>query len=137
MKLKMLPSVDTKGRIVLDIEPEVSSLDWSNALDTGVATIPALRMRKASTHLIVEDDVTIAVGGLIQNTEAKIVKKLPILGDIPIIGGLFKSERFEKGESELIILITPKVVRIGESVTREQILDCDLRGVSEIGVPGK
>lgn len=137
VKLKMLPSVDTKGRIVLDIEPEVSSLDWSNALDTGVATIPALRMRKASTHLIVEDDVTIAVGGLIQNTEAKIVKKLPILGDIPIIGGLFKSERFEKGESELIILITPKVVRIGESVTREQILDCDLRGVSEIGVPGK
>lgn len=137
VKLKMLPSVDTKGRIVLDIEPEVSSLDWSNALDTGIATIPALRMRKASTHLIVEDDVTIAVGGLIQNTEAKIVKKLPILGDIPIIGGLFRSERFEKGESELIILITPKVVRIGETVTREQILDCDLRGVSEIGVPGK
>jgi pilus assembly protein CpaC len=137
VKLKMLPSVDTKGRIVLDIEPEVSSLDWSNALDTGIATIPALRMRKASTHLIVEDDVTIAVGGLIQNTEAKIVKKLPILGDIPIIGGLFKSERFEKGESELVILITPKVVRIGERITREQILDCDLRGVSEIGVPGK
>ena len=137
VRLKMLPSVDAKGRIVLDIEPEVSSLDWSNALDTGVATIPALRMRKAATHLIVEDDVTIAIGGLIQNTEAKIIKKLPILGDIPIIGGLFRSERFEKGESELIILITPKVVRIGESVTREQILDCELRGVSEIGEPGK
>jgi pilus assembly protein CpaC len=137
VRLKMLPSVDAKGRIVLDIEPEVSSLDWSNALDTGVATIPALRMRKAATHLIVEDDVTIAIGGLIQNTEAKIIKKLPILGDIPIIGGLFRSERFEKGESELIILITPKVVRIGESVTREQILDCGLRGVSEIGEPGK
>jgi pilus assembly protein CpaC len=137
VKLNMLPTVDTKGRIILDIEPEVSSLDWSNALDTGVATIPALRMRKASTHLVVEDDVTIAVGGLIQNTEAKIVKKLPILGDIPIIGGLFRSERFEKGESELIILITPKIVRIGETVTREQILDCDVREVSEIEVPGK
>ncbi len=137
VKLNMLPTVDTKGRIVLDVKPEVSSLDWGNALDTGVATIPALRMRKASTHLVVEDNVTIAVGGLIQNTEAKIVKKLPILGDIPIIGGLFRSERFEKGESELIILITPRTVRIGEVITRDQILDCDVREVSEIEVSGK
>ena len=86
---------------------------------------------------MVEDEVTIAVGGQIQNTEAKIVKKLPILGDIPIIGGLFKSERFEKGETELVILITPKIVKIGETVTREQVVDCDVRGVFEIEVPGK
>lgn len=122
VKLKMLPVVDANGRIVLDLEPEVSSLDWSNALDIGGATVPALRMRKASTHLIVEDNVTIAVGGLIQNTEAKIVRKLPILGDLPILGPLFRSERFEKGETELIILITPRIVKVGEIVTGEDIL---------------
>ncbi len=137
VRLNMSPTVDAKGRIVLDIQPEVSSLDWTNALDTGVAVIPALRMRKASTHLIVEDGVTIAIGGLIQNTEAKMVKKVPILGDIPIIGGLFKSEKFEKGESELIILITPNVVRIGETVSKEQMLNCDVRGVFEIEGAGK
>lgn len=137
VRLTMLPVVDAKGRIVLDVRPEVSSLDWTNALDTGVATIPALRMRKASTHLVVEDGVTIAIGGLIQNTEAKMVKKIPILGDIPIIGSLFKSEKFEKGESELVILITPKIVRTGETVRREQVLDVDIRGVSEIERSGK
>lgn len=137
VRLTMLPTVDAKGRVVLDVQPEVSSLDWTNALDTGVATIPALRMRKASTHLVVEDGVTIAIGGLIQNTEAKMVKKVPILGDIPIIGGLFRSEKFEKGESELIILITPRIVRIGETVSKEQILDCDARGVFEIERSGK
>jgi len=116
IKLDMLPTVDTRGRVVLDIRPEVSSLDWNNALDVGLATVPALKTRRASTHLIVEDGVTIAIGGLIHTTEAKIVKKLPILGDIPIIGGLFRSEKFERGESELIILITPRIVRIGETV---------------------
>ncbi|MGE5584345.1 MAG: BON domain-containing protein [Bacillota bacterium] len=122
IKLKMLPTVDTRGRIVIDVEPEVSSLDWNNALDVGDAVIPALKVRRASTHLVVTDGATIAIGGLLQSTEAKIVKKIPILGDIPIIGTLFKSEKFERGETELVILITPKVVRASEPVTRDMMV---------------
>ncbi|MGE5572152.1 MAG: BON domain-containing protein [Bacteroidota bacterium] len=122
VKLKMLPTVDTRGRIVIDVEPEVSCLDWSNALDVGDAVIPALKVRRASTHLVVTDGATIAIGGLLQSTEAKIVKKIPILGDIPIIGTLFKSEKFERGETELVILITPKVVRASEPVTRDMMV---------------
>lgn len=134
IKLDMLPTVDTRGRVVLDIRPEVSSLDWNNALDIGLATIPALRTRRASTHLIVEDGVTIAIGGLIHTTEAKIVKKLPILGDIPIIGGLFRSEKFERGESELIILITPRIVCIGETIFWDRMVPHDALRAFEIEV---
>ena len=134
IKLDMLPRVDTIGRVVLDIKPEVSSLDWNNALDVGLATVPALKTRRASTHLIVEDGVTIAIGGLIHTTEAKIVKKLPILGDIPIIGGLFRSERFERGESELIILITPRIVRIGETVFWDRMVRHEALEAFEIDV---
>ncbi|NLG80123.1 MAG: BON domain-containing protein [Firmicutes bacterium] len=122
IKLTMLPIVDTRGRIAIDVQPEVSSLDWNNALDVGDAVIPALKVRRASTHLVVADGATIAIGGLLQNTDVKIVKKLPILGDIPIIGSLFKSDKFERGETELVILITPKVVRAGEAVTRDMMV---------------
>lgn len=122
VKLRMLPTVDTRGRIVIDVEPEVSSLDWNNALDVGDAVIPALKVRRASTHLVVTDGATIAIGGLLQNADVKTVKKIPILGDIPIIGTLFKSERFERGETELVILITPKVVRASEGVTRDMMV---------------
>ncbi len=134
IKLDMLPTVDTRGRVVLDIRPEVSSLDWNNALDVGLATVPALKTRRASTHLIVEDGVTIAIGGLIHTTEAKIVKRLPILGDIPIIGGLFRSEKFERGESELIILITPRIVQIGETMFWDRIVRDDALEAFEIDV---
>ena len=134
IRLDMLPTVDTRGRIVLDIKPEVSSLDWNNALDVGLATVPALKTRRASTHLIVEDGVTIAIGGLIHTTEAKIVKKLPILGDIPVIGSLFKSERFERGESELIILITPRIVQIGETMYWDCMVSREAREIFEIDV---
>jgi len=122
IKLTMLPVVDSRGRIAIDVQPEVSSLDWNNALDVGDAVIPALKVRRASTHLIVDDGATIAIGGLLQNNDAKIVNKIPILGDIPIIGSLFKSEKFERGESELVILITTKVVKTGEPVTRDMML---------------
>ena len=134
IKLDMLPTVDTRGRVILDIRPEVSSLDWNNALDVGLATVPALKTRRASTHLIVEDGVTIAIGGLIHTTEAKIVKKLPILGDIPIIGGLFRSEKFERGESELIILITPRIVQIGETMFWDRMVRNDALEAFEIDV---
>ncbi|MDI6638484.1 MAG: pilus assembly protein N-terminal domain-containing protein [Bacillota bacterium] len=122
IKLTMLPTVDTRGRIAIDVQPEVSSLDWNNALDVGDAVIPALKVRRASTHLVVADGATIAIGGLLQNTDVKIAKKLPILGDIPIIGSLFKSDKFERGETELVILITPKVMRAGEAVTRDMMV---------------
>ena len=84
--------------------------------------------------MIVEDGVTIAIGGLIHTTEAKIVKKLPILGDIPIIGGLFRSEKFERGESELIILITPRIVCIGETIFWDRMVPHDALRAFEIEV---
>ncbi|MGE5587659.1 MAG: pilus assembly protein N-terminal domain-containing protein [Clostridia bacterium] len=122
IKLTMLPTVDTRGRIAIDVQPEVSSLDWNNALDVGDAVIPALKVRRASTHLVVEDGATIAIGGLLQNTDVKVAKKVPLLGDIPIIGSLFRSEKFERGETELVILITTEVVRTGEVVTRDMMM---------------
>jgi len=75
---------------------------------------------------VVEDGATIALGGLIQNSQVEVVKKVPILGDwlgdLPIIGLLFRSKKFERGETELVILITPRVVRAGERVARDEVL---------------
>jgi Flp pilus assembly secretin CpaC len=122
IKLTMLPTVDARGRIVIDVQPEVSSLDWNNALDVGEAVVPALKVRRASTHLVVEDGATIAIGGLLQSADVKVAKKVPLLGDIPIIGSLFKSEEFQRGETELVILITTKVVRAGDVVTRDMMV---------------
>ncbi|MEW6229059.1 MAG: pilus assembly protein N-terminal domain-containing protein [Bacillota bacterium] len=137
VKLNILPTVDSRGRVMIDVEPEVSSLDWNNALDVGDAVIPALKVRKASTHLVVADGATIALGGLLQRSEVEGVKKLPILGDLPIIGALFRSKKFEQGETELVIFITPAIARAGEQVSREMILELAPPGASEVRGQGR
>ncbi len=127
VKLDMLPTVDSRGRIVIEVQPEVSSLDWNNAVDIGDAVIPAFRVRRASTNLVLADGATIALGGLLQKSEVEVVKKLPGLGDlfgrIPIIGALFRSTRFESGETELVIFITPMIVATGDEIPTDMMLN--------------
>ncbi len=126
VKLNVLPTVDSRGRVVMDVEPEVSSLDWNNALDVGGIVIPALKVRRASTHLVLEDGEGIVLGGLIQESDVEAVKKLPvlgeILGDIPVIGKLFKRTGKEKAKTELVIFITPTIVRGVGGVEWEDVI---------------
>lgn len=91
--------------------PEVSSLDYANAVTINGFAIPALRSRRAETTVNIKDGQSLIIGGLLQNETAKLVKKIPVLGDLPIIGELFKTRSFLNNESELVIIVTPQIVR--------------------------
>ncbi|MBN1504300.1 MAG: pilus assembly protein N-terminal domain-containing protein [Candidatus Eisenbacteria bacterium] len=108
--LKFTPTVVDSGVVSLKVEPEVSTLDWDNGVTLGGYTVPALRTRKAQSVVELRDGQTLVVAGLITREDSKSVSKFPILGDIPILGLLFKSTSFMQSETELVLLVTPKVV---------------------------
>jgi len=95
--------------ITMRISPEVSSLDYTNAVTVNGFNLPALRTRRADSVVQIRNGQTLAIGGLLQNDINKQVKAIPLLSKIPILGELFKDTRFQKGESELVILVTPEL----------------------------
>jgi general secretion pathway protein D len=105
IRLEVTPTIHEDGTITTHIKPEVS-----NKTDTTTSGNPNIRTRQAETTLRVKNGETIVLGGLIQRQETKDMVKVPLLGDIPIVGQFFRSTSKEKTESELIILITPKLI---------------------------
>ncbi|MNR89088.1 Type II secretion system protein D precursor [compost metagenome] len=110
IKLAVEPRVLEDGRISMKVSPEVSTLDYNNAVRLTDFLVPAISSRRASTEVVLTPGQGIAIGGLMQNIESKTVERVPLLGHIPIIGELFKSTRFQKNETELAILVTPEFV---------------------------
>jgi pilus assembly protein CpaC len=111
VRLNFQPKIAPNGEINLKIAQEVSELDFANAVILSGFRIPALRSRKAESSLQLADGQTFAMAGLIDNKISKQVSKVPLLGDIPILGALFRSTRYQNSETELVILVTPKIVR--------------------------
>jgi pilus assembly protein CpaC len=105
--LSFTPTVLNNGLINLVIKPEVSELDWNNA----VQGAPALIVRQASTTLELRDGQSFMLGGLLQNTSRTPQDQLPWLGDVPVLGALFRSSQYRKDETDLVILVTPHIVR--------------------------
>ncbi|MCK9221425.1 MAG: pilus assembly protein N-terminal domain-containing protein [Limnochordia bacterium] len=101
--------------IVIKIEPEVSSLDWANAVNTKGGTIPALRTRSLYTEVRMLPHETLVLGGLFIQEEAKSHDKVPLLGSLPLLGGLFRTSSIEKRNTELVILLSafPKTKGLG------------------------
>lgn len=122
IKLESKPSILRDNMIDMSIAPEVSSLDWSNAIIVSSMKIPALATRKANTQLTVKSGSTIALGGLINREDSRDVVKVPGLGSLPIIGELFKSRDYRAGLTELVIFITPYIVPVGSSPDLDTIL---------------
>jgi pilus assembly protein CpaC len=110
IRLRFRPTMVGEGLINLDVEPEVSQLDFANGLNMSGFLIPALSTRKAKTQVQLRDGQTFSIAGLISNETAEVVSKFPILGDIPILGYLFKSKNFRERQTELVVLITPNIV---------------------------
>ncbi|MFH0778659.1 MAG: pilus assembly protein N-terminal domain-containing protein [Candidatus Eisenbacteria bacterium] len=108
--LTFTPTVVDSGVVSLKVAPEVSTLDWENGVTLGGFRIPALRTRRAESTVELRDGQTLVVAGLISSEEIRGASKFPILGDIPILGALFRSSQFVKNETELVLLVTPKVV---------------------------
>lgn len=116
IKLKIKPQVYQESKITSKVEAEVSGIDASVSIPTSAGKIPGLISRKASTMLSVPDGQTMAIGGLMNSDESKVITKVPILGDIPIIGEFFKHTSTSKDKRELMILITPTIVTNNDPV---------------------
>lgn len=111
VRLGFTPSIVDGNRIRLQLAPEVSQLDFVNALQLEGFRIPALIVRKAATTIELSDGQSFALAGLLSNDLTKVESKVPFLGDIPIIGTLFKSSSYIKNETELVFLCTPRLVK--------------------------
>jgi len=111
VSLAFTPTVLADGMISLIVAPEVSSIDPSASIRTNGIAIPGLRTRRARTTLEMRDGESFAIAGLIGADFADTVRQVPLLGSIPILGALFRSTRFDKNETELVITVTPHIVR--------------------------
>jgi pilus assembly protein CpaC len=111
VRLRFKPTILDENHIRLDIEPEVSSLDFANAVRFEGFLIPALRTRKAKTGIELQNGQTFGIAGLMDNSEVKSLGKIPLLADVPILGQLFKSRSFQKNESELVFIVNTKIVK--------------------------
>ncbi|MGH7230000.1 MAG: type II and III secretion system protein family protein [Nitrospiraceae bacterium] len=109
--LVFTPNVLSDKHISINVAPEVSELDFANALRLQGFTIPAISTRRASTVVELADGQSFAIGGLLRDNVRESVKKFPVLGDIPILGALFRSSSFQKNETELVIIVTPHLVK--------------------------
>ena len=104
------PVVVDGEHINLKIKPEVSSLDFSQGLVTAGFAIPVIRKNEVATNITLKDGESFGIAGLINNEVRQQVSKVPLLGDIPMLGALFRSTRFQNNETELVFLVTVKIV---------------------------
>lgn len=111
VRLSLTPTVLDQQRIALKVSPEVSELDFNAGIQTGGVTVPALRVRRTDTTVALGDGESFVISGLIsQNTLAN-VDKMPWLGDIPIIGAFFRSNQLDRSDRELLMIVTPHLVK--------------------------
>jgi len=110
VSLSFTPTVLSRNRISLRVRPEVSDLSENGSIKLGDLNIPALATRRAETTVELGSGQSFAIGGLISNSTRSNVEKLPGLGDLPILGALFRSSSFRRSESELVIIVTPYLV---------------------------
>ncbi|MGX7953473.1 type II and III secretion system protein family protein [Tsuneonella sp. HG249] len=110
VSLGFTPTVLSDKVISLIVEPEVSSIDASASVTVNGLSVPGLQTRRASTTVELRDGESFAIAGLLRSDFQTTVRQLPLLGNIPIIGALFRSSSFQKGETELLIIVTPRLV---------------------------
>ena len=111
VSLDFVPTVLSNDHISIKVRPEVSQLSLQGAVTTGGVTVPSLTVRRAQTTVELGSGDSFAIAGLIQNNSVQDLSKFPALGDVPVIGALFRSQSFQRNESELVIIVTPYVVR--------------------------
>jgi pilus assembly protein CpaC len=95
----------------MEVRPEVSELDFTNAVAISGYVVPSLTTRRVQTVIELADGQSFAIAGLLRDDIRSIVTKFPVLGDIPVLGVLFRSTSFQKSETELVIIVTPHLVK--------------------------
>jgi pilus assembly protein CpaC len=114
IRLNFTPTVLAGDLINLKVRPEVSALDFSNAITLSGFRIPALSTRRTETEVELRDGQTFAIAGLMNNTLNSTMSKIPGIGDVPVLGLLFRSKAHQKNQTELVVMITPTIVKRGQ-----------------------
>lgn len=111
VRLSLSPTVLSRDRIALKVAPEVSDLDFSAGIQIGGVAVPALTVRRTDTTVELGDGESFVISGLVSSSLANNVNKVPWLADIPVLGAFFKSTSLDRTERELIMVVTPRLVR--------------------------
>jgi pilus assembly protein CpaC len=111
VRLNFTPTLTVDDTIQLKVAPEVSTLDFTNAVTLSGFLIPALSTRRVETEVELKDGQSFAIAGLVDNRVQEVMNKVPWLGDIPILGHLFRSRSLNKSNAELLVVVTPRIVR--------------------------
>ncbi|HEY6246170.1 MAG TPA: type II and III secretion system protein family protein [Pyrinomonadaceae bacterium] len=138
VRLNFKPTIVDEDHIRLDLEPEVSTIDFANGVKFDGFLIPALRTRRAKTSVELRDGQSFALAGLLDNNETRSLSKVPVLGDVPVLGALFKSKSFQKNETELMFFVTAQLVKPVNRDDLPQLRGVDgLKNGSPLGVEPK
>src|SRR5688572_28628749 len=111
VRLRFTPTITGPGQVHLKVAPEVSALDFANAVTLEGFRIPALKTRRTETEVELRDGQTFAIAGLMDRNMDETLRRVPGIGDIPILGYLFRSQAYQKNNTELVVMITPRIVR--------------------------
>jgi pilus assembly protein CpaC len=111
VRINFLPVVTPRGTIRLDVAPEVSALDYANGLSVQGFTVPALATRRVETEIELEAGQSFAIGGLLDRRLTETIQKVPLLSSVPLLGKMFQSRTQSRGNNELLVIVTPEIVR--------------------------
>lgn len=111
VRLTFTPTILENGQIHLKVRPEVSTLDYSNALTISGFTLPAISTRRVDSEMDLNDGQSFAIAGLVDNRVTRILSRVPGIADIPVLGKLFQSTSFNRSKTELVVLVTPRIVK--------------------------
>jgi pilus assembly protein CpaC len=110
IRLNFIPTITPRGTIRLQVAPEVSALDFANAVTIAGFTEPAITVRRVKTEVELNEGQSFAIGGLLDNRETQTFTKIPFIGSVPILGKLFQSIQRNRTNTELIVIVTPEIV---------------------------
>jgi pilus assembly protein CpaC len=116
VRLRFTPTIMRNGNIRLNLESEVSSLDFANALTFQGFVVPSLLTRRAETEVELQDGQHLSIAGLLDNSTIRNVNKIPILGDLPILGFFFRSKSARERRTELLVIVTPRIVGASDTM---------------------
>jgi pilus assembly protein CpaC len=138
VRLNFKPTIIDEDHIRLELEPEVSTIDFANGVRFNGFIIPALKTRRAKTGIELRDGQSFALAGLLDNSETRTLSKVPVISDIPILGNLFKSKSFQKAETELMFIVTAVLVKPMNRDDVPQMRGIDgLKNGSPLGIESK
>jgi pilus assembly protein CpaC len=110
VQLNVTPTLLGNGAVEANITPDISDLDFADGVQENGFIIPALKESKLSTDIITQPGESIIMGGMVRRVETRTIQKVPLLGDIPILGQLFRSTNYQNNQSDIVFVMTPQVI---------------------------